>query len=440
MLGAEGFGKYMLSISFISVIAVVAEGGIDILTVRELSSSPGKYKVFFAHTSFLKALSGLASALIAILATLALGMQWGMILLVAVASVYNFFNTLTVHFRAVFRGFEVLKYEAVSVIVEKVAVVVFCGVVLLAHLGVTAFMVGYALAYFVTGTFTLGVILFKVGMPSVKPKLSFAWSEVLRPALPFALLNIFTIIYFRSGTLMISGLTGREDFVGYYNAGYRLVESFMLFPTIIMAPLYPVLSRSRGDVANVRLIVLDAIRALLLISVSVSAIIFTFKEEVTLLLFGSGYKLAADSVGLLALTMIPISVNFAAGTLVAALGRQAKSNIFVFIVTILNLSLNYFLIRLWSFDGAAITTVITETLLVIFNLGVVSDYVPWRKMLKVFGKTLVPGALAAVSTLLLVRHMIFPLQAAIAVTIMVVGFVILRLLTLDDIRRLVRIR
>ncbi|MCL4511572.1 MAG: flippase [Bacteroidetes bacterium] len=440
VLGADDFGKYMLAISFASVASVIFEGGVDILTIRELSSEPEKYETFFGHTAVLKLAAGVLAGSAAIVVSFILRMQWEMIVLVILASAYSVFNTLLLHFRSVFRAFEVMKYEAISIVMEKLSVIVLCGAVLLAHMGVRAFMAGYLLAYCLTGLITFMLVLSKVGIPSLRPSVSYMWSRVLKPALPFAVLNIFTIIYFRSGTLMIGALTGREEIVGYYNAGYRLVESFMLFPTIIIAPLYPVISRNREDVDAVRSVLLDAARALLVISVSISFPIYLFRDQLTLLLFGTGYKLATTFVGVLALTMIPISLNFVAGTLVAALGRQAKSNIFVLVVTLMNLLLNYVLIKAWGGEGAAVTTLLTEALLVIFNLGIVRDYIPWRSLIRVLYRAFVPALLGWALLLTSVGKLSFTVQIVAVLVMMLTGYFLLRLVTFDDLKRLAHTR
>lgn len=439
LLGAADFGKFMLAISFVSVASVMLEGGVDILTVRELSSKPDQFKPFFGHTTLIKITSGILSSVAAVIASWVLKMGAEITTLVIFASIYSISNTLLVHFRSIFRSFEVLKYEAISMILEKGSVIIVCGGILLMHLGLRAYMMGYVFAYCLTSLSTFIIVAVKIGLPTLRPHFSYLWHNVLKPALPFAVLNLFTIIYFRSGTLMLGALTGHEELVGYYNAGYRLVESFMLFPTIIVAPIYPVISRNREDAEQVKRVIIEAARILLLIGVSVGFLIFLFRDRATLLLFGKGYRLASASVGLLALTMIPISLNFGAGTLVAALGRQGKSNIFVLIVTVMNLVLNYFMILRLGVLGAVLTTVITETLLVLCNLFVVHDYIPWKKMTDLFLRAVLPVVIAGSVLLTPLRETEFPIQVAIVVTVMVVGYLALRVLKLNDFRTLWRV-
>jgi Polysaccharide biosynthesis protein. len=61
ILGAAEFGQFMLAISFVSVASVVLEGGVDILTVRQLSVNPEELATFTGHTIMLKFMSGIIS-------------------------------------------------------------------------------------------------------------------------------------------------------------------------------------------------------------------------------------------------------------------------------------------------------------------------------------------------------------------------------------------
>lgn len=439
LLGAAEFGQFMLAISFVSVASVLLEGGVDVLTIRELSDKPSDFEPFIGHTIYFKMFAGILSGVAAVAASLILKMNWGIVILISLASLYSLANILLTHFRSVFRAFEVLKYEAISMILEKGSVILLCTPILLMGLGVRTYMVGYVVAYCITSLVTFFIVLAKFGIPHIRFDFSYMWKTILKPALPFAVLGLFTIIYFRSGTLMLAAITGRDELVGYYNAGYRLVESFMLFPTIIVAPIYPFISRNRDNIERVRDVLAEAFRGLLFISVSISFPIFIFRHEVTAILYGSGYKLAADSVGLLAFTMIPISINFAAGSLIAALDRQGKSNIFVLAVTLANILLNYFLIRIFSVFGSAMTTVMTETLLVVCNLFIVRDYIPWERAVRVFFKALLPAVSAGVIVYFVANSIDFPLQVIVAAIIMLGGYFSLKLITVNDIRRLLHI-
>lgn len=434
-LGAAEYGQFMLAISFVSVAYIFLEGGIDILTVRELSDDPGEFQKFFGHTSFFKFVSSAISGVAALIVAFVLKVNWILIDLILLASIYNVSNVLLSHSRMVFRAFEVLKYEAISAVLEKSAVIVFCAGVLFLHLGVVLYGIGFAIAYVVSSSITFGIVIAKVGVPKLNLQLSYLWHRIIKPALPFALMNIFIVIYFRSGTLMLGAITGRETLVGYYSAGYRLVESFTLFPTIIVAPIYAAITRQRKDIESVRRIMIEAFRALIFIGIIISCPVFIFRAKITLLLFGEGYRDAITTVGILALAMIPISIDYGAGTLVAAVGRQSKANWFIFGGTALNIVLNYIAIKMFSTEGAAVTTVITEIVIALSNFFIIRDYVPWRKVFGLFLRTILPMLFVALLMLTPFKEMSFVIQFFITLVIVVGGYFALKVVTFDDVQK-----
>jgi O-antigen/teichoic acid export membrane protein len=264
------------------------------------------------------------------------------------------------------------------------------------------------------------------------------WRGVLRPALPFALMNVFTIIYFRSGTLLLAYLTGRDDLVGHYNAGYRLVESFMLFPTIVTAPLYPVLARRHGEGDALSPLLADAARVILLVTLAIVLPLALYHAEFTALFFGDGYRAAAPAVGIVVLAMLPVGMNFVFGSMVAAGGRQPRGNVFIGAVTVLNVLLNLAAIPRWGAAGAAAVTVLTELALVGANAWVVRDYVRWRELRATAGRLALAAGVATAAGLAAGARLVFPLGPVVVVLALGAAAFALRLVTAAEVRRFLR--
>jgi len=436
-LGADEFGRTMLALSFVSILAAILDGGIDTHVIRRLSADSSAYPRLAAHSYTLRVISALAVAAI----TLGLYCFHGIVpvgmALILPALAFVLFNNVMNHARAYFRAFEVMRFEAVSIVVEKGVVIALCLVPLLLAPRAQNYLLAYAVAYGVAAGATL-IMARRVTGPLRGPvEAKHLWQEVLKPSLPFALMNLFAIVYFRSGTLLLSYLTGRNDLVGHYNAGYRLVESYMLFPTIITGPLYPVLARRHAEGAALSPLLLAAIRAILLVSLAITLPLSLFPREFTALLFGPGFRGAAAAVGIVVLAMIPVGMNFVFGSMVAASGRQPRSNVFIFIVTVLNVLLNLAAIPRFGAAGAAAVTVLTELGLVSCNLWVVRDYVRWVECRTLALRMALAVAIAAAVGVLLGARLAFPLGPALTVATFGAAAFGLRLVTLEDARRLI---
>ena len=435
LLGPTEFGRFMFAISYVSVIAVIFEGGIDMFSVRQLSSGAEDFPTFFSHSSFLKVISCILVAAVAIGASFFVDTSATTTGLIVAAIIFSTFNTLMVHFRFVLRSFEVMKYEAQSIFLEKILVMVLCAIALSNSRTAWSIAQGYALAYTVAAAATLILVARQAGMPRWKIEWRYLFNKIIKPALPFALMSFFMIVYFRAGTLMIGFLTGRQDLVGYYNAGYRLVESYMLFPSLVLAPLYPVFARNLEDRVWIRSLLLKASRIVLAVSVIIAVPMFLFRREFTLLFYGTPFEAAAPAVGIVVLSMIPVGMTWVFGTLVAASGRQGRANVLILLITIVNILLNYFLIPVYLEIGAAITTLVTEAAMAVVSIWMVRDFIEKRSFFVITAKAF----LIALLIFALHEFSLLPgpfwLQLAICLCVMSAALVALRLVSLADLKK-----
>ncbi|MFA5832244.1 MAG: oligosaccharide flippase family protein [Bacteroidota bacterium] len=431
VLGPAEFGKYMLAISFISVAVGIFEGGIDIHLIRTLASEPKRYFTFFSQTTWIKVGSGIIASIAAYALSLFIPSLVTDYNLFFAAVIFGITSAALTHFRFVFRAYEIMQYEAWSIVVEKISVILFCGIALLFFPTAFSYGFSFAIAYLLASLVTLLLVFKKVGKPAFIPEFRNLVSEIIKPALPFATMNIFIIVYLRSGTLLLAIITQNDQLIGYFNAGYRIVEAFVLIPSMIIAPIYPVFARRINDKEVVSRLAMDALRIILSMAMLISVPIFILHDEVTLLLFGDFYKDASSSVGILCLAMIPIGINWVVGSLVAVSGRQSRANVYILGTTIGNVLLLVILIPILGVVGAAISVVITECAVTFSNWTLVRDYIRTRALLSVLLKVSA-SAIAVYILGLFTVSLPFIVRLTLVVVCMVGGFFLLRLITIQD--------
>jgi O-antigen/teichoic acid export membrane protein len=212
----------------------------------------------------------------------------------------------------------------------------------------------------------------------------------------------------------------------------------MLFPTIVTGPLYPVMARRHAEGDALSPLLVDAARVILLVSLAVVLPLALFHEEFTALFFGGGYRAAALPVGIVALAMLPVGMNFVFGSMVAASGRQGRGNVFIFAVTVINVLLNLAAIPRWGAAGAAAVTVLTELALVTANTWVVRDYVRWERVRGPAWRTALAAAVAVAAGVAVGHRLVFPLGPAVVVVALGAAAFALRLVTWQEVRRFLR--
>jgi O-antigen/teichoic acid export membrane protein len=214
----------------------------------------------------------------------------------------------------------------------------------------------------------------------------------------------------------------------------------MLFPSIIMSPLYPVLARRRNEGAVLSPLLLQAVRAVLLTSLVITVPLVLFSDQFTRLFYGPTFAPAGPVVGIVCLAMIPISLTFVFGSLVAASGRQTKANPFLVVITIAHVAANFLAIPHYGVMGAAAVTVTTESLLALLNIWVSRDFIRWKAFGALALRLGAPVVAAVVVFFALARAMPFPFGPCVTLAVLGAGYVAFRVVTIEDFRRLTGFR
>ncbi|HXF90853.1 MAG TPA: polysaccharide biosynthesis C-terminal domain-containing protein, partial [Candidatus Nitrosotenuis sp.] len=270
--------------------------------------------------------------------------------------------------------------------------------------------------------------------PEWIPQWNGMFSEIIKPAIPFATMNIFIVVYLRTGTIMLAILTHSDQLIGYFNAGYRLVEAFVLFPSMVIAPLYPVFARRVKDVEEVSRLATDALRVIVATAAVISVPILIYHHQVTDLLFGDQYKDAAVSIGILCLAMIPVGINWVVGSLVAVTGRQPKANINLLFITIGNVVLLALLIPILGVLGAASAVLATEFAVAFTNWILVRDYISNSAMGKIFVKVVFASLLVYVISGFL-HTLTTSIALVLTIVCLIIGFIAFKLVTFSDVSK-----
>jgi len=413
----------------VTFINIFFEGGINIHTVRQLTSNPSEYTDYFPRSFTLKILGGLFTAFSTIIFLLFTHYESTIVYLTLISIVFIIFNGLLIHMRSFFRAFEIMKYEAYSIVFEKVTLILLCGTVLFITQNVVLFTSFYSLSSVITFTYTFLLVLRTIGKPKYKFGFKKWITDILKPAFPFAIMNILIIGRSRAGTLLLKFISKNDEWVGYYNAGYRLLDSFMLFPNMIETPLLPVFVRFQTRKSSIRRLLNGGYHNILAISAIVAFPIFILHRTITLLLFGPTFEKASLAVGIIALNMIPAGLTTIMGNLVAATGRQPLVNKLFIFETITTVILHTIFISLYGYVGATVASLIGDTIYLSINMWVTRDYVLKSGFLPLIGKIiLVLGFLISIKL-----SPIFP-ESAIAQLLLILIFNFVALYVLGIIR------
>jgi O-antigen/teichoic acid export membrane protein len=184
-----------------------------------------------------------------------------------------------------------------------------------------------------------------------------SWLEVARSVLPIGMGIVLSELYFRVDLFLVEGWLG-VGLVALYAAVFRLFEASRLLPAAVMAVMFPRLCRQRegGPAAGLAL-------RLGLWGAGAAAAGWWAAPWLIDLLLGEAYRPALAAFRVL---LAGIPLLYANSVLTHQLIAWKREKAFAWgcaggLVT--NLGCNFLLIPLWGIEGAALSTALTEAVL-----------------------------------------------------------------------------
>lgn len=370
-LGATGFGRLYFAISFTTMSSILVEFGLNSLVTREVARRPEEATRYLANAALIKTgLWAIAFAVVAVVVRLGSYPPETRIA-VTVLAVGTLLTALDTLVTAVLQATDRARWVAASSLFEKAWYVGLGAAVLLLGYGVVAVawvILFAAVAKLVLDLAWLRRLSHRVRLHSPWRGLEIAW--LFRRAVPFFSMLFFGAIYFRMDVLIMS-LLANDATVGHYGAAYRLFETTDLVPEAVMFALFPVFCRlSSRDDESLRMTAQKGMNILVLLGVPVATGVCVLADKIIGVLYGTGqYESSVLVLRILAVAIALMYVNGSFTQLLIATDRQRRLVVTAAVAAIVNVGMNLVLIPRLGAAGAALTTVVTEAVVICLNFS-----------------------------------------------------------------------
>jgi O-antigen/teichoic acid export membrane protein len=186
---------------------------------------------------------------------------------------------------------------------------------------------------------------------------------LLRKGWPLATVLILSAIYFRIDVMMLEVIKG-ERAVGIYSSAYKLIEFLCIIPgTVTIAALPGLTIDYFNNIEGFRVNFYKTVTVLGIGGAAIGVFLYLFSEKIVLTLYGPLFHDSMFSLNILAGAVFFLFVNgYLAYVTIASKNDKAVVLILV-ISTLLNISLNFYFIPKYSHVGAAISTLVSEILM-----------------------------------------------------------------------------
>lgn len=310
VLGVEGYGAMTVALALAGTTFLLSDLGSAEYMVREVSRAPHNVALYFSNL----AVGRLALSVVAAVVTLGVGwaLAYSPAQMAALAAAALFVAAFrAVEFcRGVFRTFEVLRYEALSVVVEKALVIALGAAGLLLTRDAWGVLGGMA----VGAVLTLGVNVHLIHTRFARLDGALIDPAFLvrcyRGAIPIGTFSVATLALLSFAPVAVEAVLGQAA-AGTYGAAYRVLEATMLLPSAFGAAVLPRLARLHHDGGSrpFEALLWRSAGSLLLLALVATAALWVVAPALVPLLGGSEFREAGGLLRLMTLALAPMSMT-----------------------------------------------------------------------------------------------------------------------------------
>ena len=375
-LGEIGYGKYAFAFAFVSFFMIIAELGIHSILVREVSRSSSKAPLLVGNAIILSTFFSAVAFLFAVVSINILGYPEETINIVKIASLGLIFGLLS-PFGVIYETELKMKYSVFFGLTSRIILLFSIIFITSNNLGLNWLVLSTVLSdgihYFLMAMYSKKLLrpIFKFDLPTCR--------FLLKESLPLAFASVFVIIYFRIDVVMLSLMKGDAD-VGIYSSAYRITESFIFIPSTLMVSIFPLMSKYysglSGSKGNLSYIYLKSFKVLFIAAFCLSLGISHFSHEIISLLYDGRIQGASITLKILIWATSIIFLNYSLSQFLVSTNRQKITTISTATCAFFNIALNWIMIPVWGYNGAALATVATEVLHLSIMLFYIHSSIP----------------------------------------------------------------
>jgi O-antigen/teichoic acid export membrane protein len=441
ILGPSGMGRYFTAANVYLWFDTLANFGLDMYLMREVSRDRDRTRQIFANTTLLRLL--LFGAVIPVLGAFLAGRQslqnpltqdtvWTILLLYAGLLPGTIANSLT----ALFRAFEMHEHPAAIQTVTTIIRVTLGTLVLVGGLGIIGLAGVAFLTNFATMTI-LALLAWRLVWSRLPPTaFHFAWRlqrRMVTESWPLMASLLLQSLFTGANVVMLQYFRG-DDAVGWYNAASKWVMNMLnIIPSLFTFAVFPVLARqAAADRVRLRRSYHLSVKLLTIVALPTAMLVAAGAGPLVWVLSGPRYlPHGAVALRLLAWSIVFGWTNSLANYVLIALHRQRYVVLASAARVVFAATANLLLVPRFSYVASAWIITVGELLLyVLFALDLRRELgsLTWGVVL---GRPVLAGA-AMGATAWAMGYLNRPLALLVSLVVYALALTLLRVLTSEE--------
>jgi O-antigen/teichoic acid export membrane protein len=357
MLGPESFGQFFIAFTFCNILFIFNELGLTAVVSRAVACDKQLSYKYFSNFMGLRVVSLVISYPLLLSLILVLDYSNEVKNLIYLLSFYFILSYLSHPFIGLFRAFEKMHYIAAMMIADRLVITMLGLGLLFSGFGLfeisIAFIIGGFIRVLVGHFYIVKTILKEIGVAFDVT----LWKSLISESFAISIFMILTLFSLRIDTLILAYLDYSELEIGYFNASQLIFIVLVLPATVITQALFPIFSRMYGERASktFKYFILSFM-FMLVLTVPISSLTYIFSSIFIDTIYGVEYGSSKHILEIFSYTVPLYSLNLLVQWLFISVMRANLSVLVVFVLTVVNLVLNFVLIPVYGIEGAAWAT------------------------------------------------------------------------------------
>lgn len=369
-LGVDNYGIFGFATSLTGILAITIDFGISNHIVRHIATDYDSAPKYLGNALPLKSIFSVGTIILTLIILILMKTDELVITVTLLFTIEMIFKSFIGTLNGSFQAFEEGKYQGIGNTILHVLLLIFILLTIFTDLG----LIGIAISYIIANLIALIYEYYVLKKHIIKPKFELDadfCKKITLLAIPFAVTSLLYNVYYSIDIVMLTNMVGNYP-TGIYNATYKLISVLTLFYSVYTAVIFPVMSKFFKNDEKMLLISFEkSIKYLMLIIIPLAVATVVYSTDIIHFIYGHEYDASSSVLSILIWTVCLLFISGAANTLLNASHKEVTVTKIYAMAAIFNIVLNLFMIPYLSYNGAAITTVLSDVLIVILQAYII---------------------------------------------------------------------
>ncbi|MDD5147152.1 MAG: flippase [Candidatus Daviesbacteria bacterium] len=361
ILGVSDFGLYTVALAYFSIISSIADFGFNRFLIREVARDRLQAPQLICNVAVFRLT--LTSVLFAVFSIFlyALDQDKMRISLILLATLAILPQSIAFTFDAIFVAIQKLQFSAGALFISSLTTAL-AGLILIENgFGVWGAVNALILGQFIYAA-ALTYLLYRqqgIFLSAIKSRVI---KEAILGSLPYGLLSVLGLLYFRIDSVLLSYIKGNFE-TGIYGVAYKFLEAVIFIPGAFSLALFPILAKLHDDRTDeMRKLYFKSIKVMGVVGIVLFLIYFLILPSL-IKLFLPNYLQSIEAIRILSFSIPFIFIAAPGVQVLLSSEKYLKLVVLLSLFTVaFNVILNLNFIPEFGFRAAAWITVASDVL------------------------------------------------------------------------------